>query len=125
MKLDDGSEVGYDLLLAVPRHKSPDALSSLPVGNDDWVRVDPVTLMTEYQDVYAVGDSADVPVPRAGSFAERGGATVAERILAMLDGRPVGPFDAYGACYIDFGGGRVGRVDVSFSAGQGVTGGIF
>jgi sulfide:quinone oxidoreductase len=125
MKLDDGEEMGYDLLLAVPRHKSPDVLSSLPVGNEGWVRVDPATLLTEFPDVYAIGDCADVPVPRAGAFAERAGVTVAERILSMLDDRPVTPFDGNGACYIDFGGGRVGRVDVTFTAGQGVTGGLF
>ena len=89
IKLDDGAELGYDLLLAVPRHKSPDVLSSLPVGNDGWVHVDPSTLMTDFPDVYAIGDNADVPVPRAGAFAERGATAVAERILAMLDGRPV------------------------------------
>ena len=81
--------------------------------------------MTDFPDVYAIGDNADVPVPRAGAFAERGATAVAERILAMLDGRPVAPFDGSGACYIDFGGGRVARVDVTFTAGQGVTGGTF
>jgi sulfide:quinone oxidoreductase len=125
IKLDDGDELGYDLLLAVPRHKSPDVLASLPVGADGWVHVDPSTLQTEYPDVYAIGDSADVPVPRAGTFAQRAGVAVAERILSTLDGRPVGPFDGNGACYIDFGGGRVARVDVTFATGQGVTGGVF
>jgi sulfide:quinone oxidoreductase len=125
IKLDDGGELGYDLLLAVPRHKRPDVLSSLPAGADGWVHVDPATLLTDYPDVYAIGDSADVPVPRAGAFAERAGVAVAERILSMLDGRPVAPFDGHGACYIDFGGGRVGRVDVTFQLGEGVTGGVF
>jgi sulfide:quinone oxidoreductase len=125
IQLADGTELDYDLLLAVPRHKTPDVLSTLPIGGDGWVHVDPETLQTEHPDVYAIGDCADVPVPRAGAFAERAGVTVAERILSMLDGRPVAPFDGNGACYIDFGGGRVARVDVLYTLGQGITGGVF
>jgi sulfide:quinone oxidoreductase len=125
IKLDNGDELDYDLLLAVPRHKSPDVLSALPVGADGWVHVDAATLMTEHPDVYAIGDSADVPVPRAGAFAERAAMFVAERILSMLDDRPVSPFDGNGACYIDFGAGRVARVDVTYTTGEGITGGIY
>lgn len=125
IKLDDGEEVDYDLLFAIPRHKAPDVLSSLPVGNDGWVQVDPLTLQTEYPDVYAIGDCADVPVPRAGGFAERAGGVVAERILSQLDGRPVAPFDGHGSCYIDFGGGRVARVDINFMTSDGPKGGPF
>lgn len=123
--LDSGEQLDYDLLLAVPRHKAPDAVSSLPSGSDGWVRVDPQTLLTEYPDVYAIGDCADAPVPRAGTFAERAGMAVAERILSKLDNRPVAPYDGYGSCYIEFGGGRVARVDVTFISGDGVTGGPF
>ncbi|HVV74922.1 MAG TPA: FAD-dependent oxidoreductase [Mycobacteriales bacterium] len=125
LTLDGGEQLGYDLLLAVPRHKAPDALSSLPVGADGWVRVDPHTLQTDYPDVYAIGDCADVPVPRAGAFAERAAVVVADRILAQFDGRPVAPFDGHGSCYIDFGGGRVARVDVTFGSAEGPKGGSF
>jgi sulfide:quinone oxidoreductase len=123
--LEEGEELGYDLLLAVPRHKAPDVVSSLPIGNDGWVHVDPHTLRTEHPDVYAVGDCADTPIPRAGVFAERAGAVVAEQILSKLDGREVAPYDGYGSCYIDFGGGRVGRVEVTFMTAEGVRGGPF
>ncbi|HVS68780.1 MAG TPA: FAD/NAD(P)-binding oxidoreductase [Mycobacteriales bacterium] len=123
--LDDGEQVGYDLLLAIPRHTAPDVLSSLPSGNDGWVQVDPHTLLTAHPDVYAIGDCADAPVPRAGAFAERAAVFVAERVLAMLDNRPVAPYDGYGSCYIEFGGGRVASVEVTFMSAGTVKGGPF
>jgi len=50
---------------------------------------------------------------------------VAEQILSMLDGRDVTPYDGYGNCYIEFGGGTVARVEVTFLTAQGVEGGPF
>jgi sulfide:quinone oxidoreductase len=125
LQLDDGAELPFDLLLAVPRHRAPAVVATLPSGNDGWVHVDPYTLRTSYDDVYAVGDVADAPVPRAGVFAERAGAVVAEQILSTLDGRDVTPYDGYGNCYIEFGGGAVARVEVTFLTSQGVQGGPF
>ena len=58
-------------------------------------------------------------------YAERAASVVAEQILSMLDGRAVTPYDGYGACYIEFGGGRVARVEVTFMTEQGVQGGPF
>jgi sulfide:quinone oxidoreductase len=125
IRLDNGDQLAYDLLLGVPRHRPPDVVATLPAGEDNWVHVDPFTLRTPYPDVFAIGDVADAPVPRAGVFAERAAAVVAEQILSMLDGREVTPYDGYGACYIEFGGGRVARVEVTFMTEQGVQGGPF
>src|SRR3954451_3209617 len=125
IRLDNGEELGFDLLLGVPRHRPPEVVATLPAGNDAWVHVDSFTLRTEFPDVYAVGDVADAPVPRAGVYAERAASVVAEQILSMLDGRAVTPYDGYGACYIEFGGGRVARVEVTFMTEQGVQGGPF
>ena len=125
IRLDDGTVLPFDLLLAVPRHRAPAVVASLPSGNDGWVHVDPYTLRTSYDDVFAIGDVADAPVPRAGVYAERAGAVAAEHILSMLDGRDVAAYDGYGACYIEFGGGTVARVEVTFLTSQGVQGGPF
>jgi sulfide:quinone oxidoreductase len=125
IRLDDGEELGYDLLLAVPRHRTPEAAANLPTGNDGWIHVDPYTLRTDHADVFALGDCAAAPVPRAGVFAERAAAVVAEHILAKIDGREVMPYDGYGTCYIEFGGGRVARVEVTFMTAEGPKGGPF
>ena len=40
----------------------------------------------------------------------------------MRGDEPPPPYDGRGSCYIEFGGGRVGRVDVDFLSGPKPTG---
>jgi len=73
--------------------------------------------------VYAVGDVATVGVPKAGVFAEGAARVVAEEIVAQRrGGEPPEGFGGRGSCYIEFGSGRVGRVDVDFLSGPSPTG---
>jgi sulfide:quinone oxidoreductase len=62
-------------------------------------------------------------VPKAGVFAEGAARVVAEALIASVrgDGGPDG-YEGRGSCYIEFGGGRVGRVDVDFLGGPKPTG---
>ena len=87
---------------------------------DGYVPVDSATLETRYPGVYAVGDVATVGVPKAGVFAEGAARVVAEKLIARVRGGE-GPdaYDGLGSCYIEFGSGRVGRVDVDFLSGPG------
>jgi len=73
--------------------------------------------------VYAVGDVATVGVPKAGVFSEGAARVVAASILAELGGggRP-GGYEGRGSCYVEFGAGRVGRVDIDFLSGPKPTG---
>jgi sulfide:quinone oxidoreductase len=70
--LDDGSEMPYDLFLGVPKHRAPDVVLASGMAEGDYVPVEPRTLQTRFPGVYAVGDVADVGVPKAGVFAEGG-----------------------------------------------------
>jgi len=90
---------------------------------DGYIPVKSETLETEYPDVYAVGDVATVGVPKAGVFAEGAASVVAAALIARL-GRGEQPeaYDGLGSCYIEFGGGRVGQVDVDFLSGPKPTG---
>ena len=57
-------------------------------------------------------------VPKAGVFAEGAARVVAESLIATLrGGEQPGAYDGRGSCYIEFGAGRVGRVDVDFLSG--------
>ena len=65
----------------------------------------------------------DRGVPKAGVFAEGVARVVAESILATVHGGdPPAQFDGRGSCYIEFGSGRVGRVDIDFLSGPRRTG---
>ena len=80
-----------------------------------WLPVNPRTLETKHPSVYAIGDVANTGTPKAGVFAEGAATAVASSLIARIAGR--GESHLYGgaeSCYIEFGGERVGRVDVDF-----------
>jgi len=119
----EGGELPYDLFLGVPKHRAPDVAIAAGMTVDGYVPVDSATLATSYPDVYAVGDVATVGVPKAGVFAEGAARVVAEQLIARVRGaqQPDG-YAGRGSCYIEFGAGRVGRVDVDFLGGPRPTG---
>jgi sulfide:quinone oxidoreductase len=121
--LDDGGEMPYDLFLGVPRHRAPDVVLASGLAEDGYVPVDPSTLETRFPGVYALGDVATQGTPKAGVFAEGAARTVATSLISDLRGgvdrhRHTGT----GSCYIEFGAGRIGRVDVDFFSGPSPTG---
>ena len=121
--LDDGTEMPYDLFLGVPKHRAPDVVVASGMTEDGYVPVSPETLETRFPGVYAIGDVAILGVPKAGVFAEGAARVVAASLIAGLRGseRPAA-YDGRGSCYIEFGAGRVGRVDVDFLSGPKPTG---
>ena len=90
--LRDGGQFDFDLFLAVPRHVAPQVVIDSGLTEDDgWIAVDPATLETKWPGVFAVGDVASVPVPRAGVIAEGEASTVADVLLHRLAGAPLSP----------------------------------
>jgi sulfide:quinone oxidoreductase len=121
--LDDGAELPYDLFLGVPKHRAPDVVIDAGMTENGYVPVDSATLQTRFPGVYAVGDVATAGVPKAGVFAEGAARVVARALIAEWgDGDRPGPYDGRGSCYIEFGKGRVGRVDIDFLSGPEKTG---
>jgi len=123
--LNGGEEVPYDLFLGVPVHRAPAVVVDAGLTRDGWVPVNPLTLETEFPDVYALGDVSSVGTPKAGVFAEGQAAVAAARIAARLRGTTSGAeYDGRGICYLEFGHEQVAKVDVTFRAGQPPTGGF-
>jgi sulfide:quinone oxidoreductase len=121
--LDDGTEMPYDLFLGVPKHRVPDVVAESGMTKDGWIPVDPKNLKTRFPGVYAIGDVAGVGTPKAGVFAEGAARIVAASLIAELEGGEQPPaYTGKGSCYIEFGSGRVGRVDVDFLSGPSPTG---
>ena len=121
--LDGGEALPYDLFLGVPKHRAPEVVLQSGMAEDGYVPVDSSTLATRFPGVYAVGDVATAGVPKAGVFSEGAARVVAAEILARLrGGEPPEPYGGRGSCYIEFGAGRVGRVDVDFLSGPKPTG---
>jgi sulfide:quinone oxidoreductase len=121
--LDDGAELSFDLFLGVPRHRAPDVVLASGMTEDGYVPVDSATLRTRFPGVYAVGDVATAGVPKAGVFAEGAARVIAQSLIhEHRGGDPAGPHLGQGTCYIEFGDGRVGSVDIDFLSGPSRTG---
>lgn len=116
--LEDGEELGFDLFFGVPKHRAPDVVLTADMTEYDFVPVEPATLKTKFTGVYAIGDVNSAEVPKAGVFSLGGARVVAGDLLAQWQGgEPPAPFDGRGSCYIEFGAGNVGRVDIDFLSG--------
>lgn len=121
--LDDGSELTYDLFLGVPRHRAPKVVEASGLTEDGWIPVHSRTLQTRHPGVYAVGDVSNPGTPKAGVFAEGAARSVASALIAEVSGAGKHqPYAGAGSCYVEFGGGRVARVDVDFFSGPKATG---
>jgi len=119
----DDSEMAYDLFLGVPVHRVPEVVAASGLTVDGWVPVDPHTLETPVPGVFAIGDVTSIGTPKAGVFAERQGAVVAQRIAARIRAGGDGPeYDGVGTCYLEFGHHEVAKVTVTFQPGQPPTG---
>jgi sulfide:quinone oxidoreductase len=122
--LASGERVSFDLLLGVPPHVAPVALAGTGlIAPSGFVSVDPETLETGAEGVYAVGDATTIPIagdktlPKAGVFAHAQGDIVADRIVAELKGQtPTSTFNGKGSCFVEMGMGRAAFATGDFYA---------
>lgn len=116
--LDNGERVPYDLFVGIPIHRVPEVVAESGLAADGWVAVNHDNLMTPFPNVYAVGDVAGLPMAKAGVFAENAAGVVADDITARLRGRELQRrYEGEGSCYLEFGDGRVGKVEANFLGG--------
>ena len=124
IQFETGDVARYDLLAYVPPHAAPgfvvDAGLAPPGG---WVNVDPKTLATGAEHVWAVGDVTGIPLangkalPKAGVFAEGQADVVARNIAALARGAaPTTTYKGEGACFLELGGGQAGFATGDFYA---------
>jgi sulfide:quinone oxidoreductase len=118
----DEKTISYDLLIGIPPHGLPPVLKDSPVlGESGWVKVNPRTLETKVENVYAVGDvtSITLPVgkslPKAGVFAHYQGEVIAHNLAAKISsGSGEMEFDGRGYCFIELGDGKAGFASGNF-----------
>jgi sulfide:quinone oxidoreductase len=116
--LDDGTEMPFDLFLGIPKHVAPDVVLQSGMTENGWIPVDRANLLTKFPNVYAIGDVTSVGTPKAGVFAEGAAKIAAASIIATFKGNENNePYTGAGSCYIEFGNGEIGRVDVNFFSG--------
>jgi sulfide:quinone oxidoreductase len=116
--LDDETEMPFDLFLGIPKHQVPEVVEKSGMTMNGWIPVDKTNLKTQYPGVYAIGDVNSVGTPKAGVFAEGAAKIAAASIIAEFEGNETpSAYKGAGTCYIEFGNGQVGKVDVDFFSG--------
>jgi len=115
---DDGTEMPFDLFLGIPKHRAPEVIEKSGIAVNGWIPVEKTNLKTKYPGVYAIGDVNGVGTPKAGVFAEGAAKVAARNIIAELEkSEEPSPYKGDGICYVEFGDGRVGKVNVDFFSG--------
>jgi sulfide:quinone oxidoreductase len=101
----EGTELDYDLLVAIPPHRGNDLIRDSGLGEEGWVDVDNRTLeAADVDDVYAIGDTADTGVPKAGSAAHYQAGVVGQRVASEVRGQPATAiYDGKTLCFIETG----------------------
>jgi sulfide:quinone oxidoreductase len=116
--LESGERLPYDLFIGIPIHRVPAVVAESGLAESGWVAVDRDTLETPFPDVYAVGDCVAIPMAKAGVFAENAAGVAADGIIARLRGEELGRrYEGEGNCYLEFGSGRVAKVEANFLGG--------
>ncbi len=105
IKTMEGTELKYDLLVAIPPHTGDQMITEAGLGDNGWVEVDKHTLEAmQAPDVFAIGDTADVPTSKAGSVAHYEAGALADRLVSKLNGQvPTDRYDGKTICFIESG----------------------
>lgn len=117
-------ELAFDVLIGVPPHRPPSVIAQSGLtGGGVWIAVDPATLRTSHDHVYAIGDvtmiklANGLALPKAGVMAELEGRIVAAAIAAEVSGEdPPAPFDGQGFCFMEMGKNNATLIEGDFFA---------
>ena len=105
---EEGSEAKFDLLVAVPAHKGMEVVENNELGAGGWIPVDRNRLNIEgYDNAFAIGDTTNIPISKAGSTAHFEAEALAENIAALVKiGSHVRDYDGKVFCFIEAGKDR-------------------
>ena len=113
----DEREVPFDLLVTVPLNMGADFIARSGLGDDlNYVSVDKHTLLsTKYNNIFALGDAANIPASKAGSVAHFSIELFAHNFVEHLAGRPMThEFDGHANCFVESGHGKGLLIDFNY-----------
>ena len=108
LKSEEGTEIKYDLLIAIPAHKGMEVVEKNGLGQNGWIPTNRTKLNMEGRsNVFVCGDTTNIPISKAGSTAHFEADTLAENIAAVIKmGSPVRDYDGKVFCFIEAGKDR-------------------
>jgi len=113
----DEREVPFDLLVTIPLNMGADFVARSGLGNElNYVPVDRHTFLSpEHDNVFAIGDAADLPTSKAGSVAHFSVEIFVDNFLEHVEGKPMtGSFDGHANCFIESGDKKALLIDFNY-----------
>ena len=113
----DEREVPFDLLVTIPVNMGADFVARSGLGDElNYVPVDKHTFLSGAHDnIFAIGDAADLPTSKAGSVAHFSVEIFVENFLEHVEGRPMShSFDGHANCFIESGDGKAMLIDFNY-----------
>jgi len=114
----DEREVDYDLLVTIPLNMGAEVIQRSGLGNEmNYVPVDNKTFLSKsYDNIFAVGDAADLPTSKAGSVAHFAVEVFTENFLRHIEDLPMlEEFDGHANCFIESGHGKGLLIDFNYT----------
>jgi sulfide:quinone oxidoreductase len=113
----DEREVPFDLLVTVPLNMGAAFVARSGLGDElNHVKVDKHTFLTDgHEDVFAIGDAANLPTSKAGSVAHFPFDVFVENFVRHVAGLPMlERFDGHANCFIESGHGKAMLLDFNY-----------
>lgn len=102
----EGTELPFDLLIAIPEHASAPFLEASGLAIGGWVPTNRETLAVKGHEgrIWAIGDTTDLPVSKAGSVAHFEASTLIQNVLCTYRNEAInGLYDGKTICFIEAG----------------------
>ncbi len=113
----DEREIAYDMLVTIPLNMGAPMLGKSGLGDElNFVPVDMHTLLSEqYDNIFALGDAANLPTSKAGAVAHYSIDMWSENFVHYTQGHELKPnFDGHTNCFIESGFGQGLLLDFNY-----------
>lgn len=113
----DEREVDFDLLVTIPLNLGAPFVARSGLGDElNHVKVDKHTFLADgHDDIFALGDAANLPTSKAGSVAHFAVDVFIENFVRHVEGLPMlASFDGHANCFIESGDGKAMLLDFNY-----------
>lgn len=113
----DERTIEFDLLVTTPINMGASFVRESGLGDElDHVKVDPGTFLAiGHDNIFAIGDAANLPTSKAGSVAHFAADVFVENVLDLVAGRPMARrFDGHANCFVEAGDGKALLLDFNY-----------
>lgn len=117
----EGTELPYDLCVMIPPHRGAKFLQGHALADArGWVKTDRTTLRVPgHEHIWALGDTTDLPISKAGSTAHFQAPAIAEQIAAAVEHREPdakkATYEGHVMCFLEVGHSKATILDFDYS----------